>query len=47
MPMPRPNAGERKQQFIERFMRNPSMVKDFPDPAQRMAVAREQWERRK
>jgi hypothetical protein len=43
MPMPEPHSGESRDAFIERFMSSPSMAREYPDIAQRMAVAVSQW----
>lgn len=45
MPMPTRQEGETKREFIERFMQNPRMIKEYPDSAQRAAVANKEWER--
>ena len=43
MPMPTPRPDESKDAFISRFMRDPVMVKEYPDKDQRLAVAMAQW----
>ncbi|MBU4400468.1 MAG: hypothetical protein KKE86_14180 [Planctomycetes bacterium] len=42
MPLPKRKKGEPHQQFIERCMSNRTMVKEFPDAAQRRAVCEDQ-----
>lgn len=42
--MPKPKKGERKQEYVQRFMRSKEAVRDFPDPKQRYAVALSMWE---
>ncbi len=42
MPLPKRKKGETHQQFIERCMSNRTMVKEFPDAAQRRAVCEDQ-----
>ncbi len=39
MPMPKPSAKETQDDFIGRFMGNPSMQEEYPDQKQRAAVA--------
>lgn len=46
MPLPEPNKGETKDDFISRCMKNPTMKSEYPDEKQRLAVANSQWERR-
>lgn len=41
----RPHKGEKKQEFISRFMGTELAKKEFPDNKQRVAVAYSQWER--
>ena len=43
--MPRPEPDEDRQAFIARFLADPKAVADYPDPAQRFAVAVAMWER--
>jgi len=42
MPLPTPRSDESHEEFIERCMGDPVMVKEFPDPAQRRAVCQRQ-----
>lgn len=42
MPLPKRKTGESHQEFIERCMSNRTMVKEFPDAAQRRAVCEDQ-----
>jgi hypothetical protein len=43
MPLPIPRPEETEDQFIERFMSNPDMIREFPNERQRYAVAKETW----
>lgn len=43
MPMPLPKNGETQDEFMNRFMGNPTMVKDYPDEKQRYAVGMQKW----
>ena len=43
MPLPNPNKGEQKQDFVSRFMRDDATQKEFPKQEQRLAVAYSQW----
>lgn len=43
MPLPKPNNGETKDEFIERCMGNETMVEDYPENDQRYAVCQSQW----
>jgi HK97 family phage prohead protease len=43
MPIPKPNTGEKQDEFIERCMGNDIMKEDFPDNKQRLAVCFKQW----
>jgi len=47
MPMPKPKEGESRDQFISRFMGDSTMNDDFPNQAQRYAVAEKQFDRTK
>ena len=38
MPIPKPNKGEKKDEFISRCMGDSTMNKDFPDNSQRYAI---------
>lgn len=39
MPMPIPNDGESQDDYVSRFMGDKTMMKDYPDQKQRLAVA--------
>ena len=43
MPLPPPRPTETREEFIERFMGDPDMVREFPNEKQRYAVAIETW----
>lgn len=43
MPLPTPNGGESKSDFIERCMSNETMQAEYPDDDQRLAVCESQW----
>lgn len=43
MPIPTPNDGESRDDFISRCMGNDTMVDDYPDNDQRAAVCYSQW----
>ena len=43
MPLQTPNPGEEREDFIERFMSDPDMIREFPNDRQRYAVAIETW----
>lgn len=43
MPMPNPNPGESKDDFMVRCMGNPTMNDEYPDQEQRAAVCIKQW----
>lgn len=47
MPMPKPLKNENEKEFISRFMSNKTMIKEYPDEEQRLAVAYQQWNRLK
>ncbi len=42
MPLPTRNVDESHDQFIERCMADPVMVREFPDAAQRRAICQRQ-----
>jgi hypothetical protein len=44
MPQPTPNDGETHDEFIDRCMSNPTMVEDFDDNDQRLAVCNTIWD---
>jgi hypothetical protein len=44
MPMPKPKKDEQQKDFISRFMGDETMLKDYPDQKQRLAIAYSQWE---
>ena len=41
--MPKPLPNETKSEFIERFMGSAEANRDYPDRAQRFAVANSMW----
>jgi hypothetical protein len=43
MPLLKPNNNETKDQFITRFMSNPTMVSEYSDEKQRIAICMQQW----
>lgn len=43
MPLPKPNAGESQDEFVERCMSNDAMKEEFPDNDQRLAVCYQRW----
>lgn len=45
MPLPAPRSGDKKREFIRRFLSSEEARKEFPDPAQRRAVAESAWKR--
>lgn len=46
MPIPKPNSGEKKSDFVSRCMGDSTMNKEFPSNEQRRAVCERQWEDR-
>ena len=44
--LPKPNKGEKRSDFVSRFMSNVSMKAEFPDTDQRLAVAGRQFGKR-
>jgi len=46
-PLPTPNTGESKQDFISRCMGNDSMGNEYPEMEQRVAVCNAQWDEHK
>jgi HK97 family phage prohead protease len=44
MPMPKPKEGETEDDFIGRCMSDETMMTDYPDKDQRLAVCYKQWE---
>lgn len=46
MPLPSPNAGEKRNKFISRCMSNGGMQSEFPRDDQRVAVCISQWKRK-
>lgn len=45
MPLPKPRKGERKKDFVSRFMKNNTAKKEFPATTKRVGVAYHQWEK--
>ena len=46
MPIPIPRKGESQKDFVSRFMRADAMRAEYPDQAQRAAVAYSQFRRK-
>jgi Escherichia/Staphylococcus phage prohead protease len=46
MPLPTPNKGEKKDDFMARCMSDDTMKKDYEDNKQRVAVCMSQWRRK-
>ena len=46
MPLPKPNDGETKEEFIDRCMADETTQEEFPDESQRYAVCLAQWDER-
>ena len=46
MPLPIPRQGQTKEKFMALCMANETMVKEYPQAAQRMAVCQSQWARK-
>jgi hypothetical protein len=44
MPIPKPNENENRIDFLQRCMRNETMVSEYPDEEQRYAVCLTQLE---
>lgn len=44
--MPYPRKGDKKSEFIERFMSSTEARRDYPNRSQRYAVANSIWNRR-
>lgn len=45
MPLPTPNEGESRQDFVSRCMGDRAMLDEFPNQAQRSAVCYNQFDR--
>jgi len=45
--MPKPLRYERKDDYINRFMRDEAMRREYPNPSQRYAVAISEWKQAK
>ncbi len=43
MPIPKPHPNEKESEFVNRFMADPVMVKEYPDEKQRVAIAYFTW----
>lgn len=43
MPIPKPNEGEKRQDFIDRCMGNETMKEDYPETDQRLAICYRSW----
>ena len=46
MPIPKRKAGEKQDDFMQKCMSNPTMVKDYPDQKQRAAICYSQARKR-
>ena len=46
MPLPTPNQGESRSEFMSRCMDSETMKDEYPEPEQRAAVCSSQWERK-
>ena len=46
MPIPTPRKKESKEEYINRFMENSIMLKEYPDKMQRYAIALGEWNKR-
>lgn len=47
MPLPSPNKGQQKNDFISSCIASDKMMKEFPDQKQRAAVCYRQWKESK
>ena len=47
MPLPKPKKAEKKKDFLNRCMGNPTMNKEYPDNDQRYAVCLTKWDEKK
>lgn len=47
MPLPKPKEGEKKNEFISRFMSDENAQKEFKSHQQRLAVAYSIWRMKK
>tara|TARA_Y100001963_G_scaffold93431_1_gene128685 strand:+ start:35975 stop:37201 length:1227 start_codon:yes stop_codon:yes gene_type:complete len=45
MPLPSPNKGQKKEEFVNICMDNTKMLNEFPDDKQRAAVCYSQWDK--
>ena len=45
MPLPKPKAGEKRQDYIDRMMGDKRMMAEYPNQGQRYAVARNAFDR--
>ena len=43
MPLPKPNPGEKQKDFMSRCISNPTMVKEYTEQSQRIAICYTQW----
>jgi hypothetical protein len=41
--MPKPTEKEIKDEFIARFMGDETMIKEYPEEKQRLAIANQKW----
>lgn len=47
MPIPKPNTGEKEDEFISRCMGNDIMIEEYPEEEQRAAVCYNEWRKKK
>lgn len=47
MPLPKPSAGQTKDEFIEQCMADDVMNDEYPDAKQRFAICNSQWNKKK
>jgi hypothetical protein len=47
MPLPVPQKGQSRDEFVSQCMSNETMKKEFPKASQRVAVCLSQWARKK
>lgn len=47
MPLPKPKAGEKQKDFMQRCISDPTMNTEFPKEDQRVAICYNQWRDKK
>lgn len=47
MPIPQPKAGQEQDEYISECMTNETMVNEFPEKDQRLAVCYAEWKKSK